>query len=321
MKKIIFIFISLLTLKCALNSSLCPIQVKCDLDKISTTCRNGSVYEGVTTVVAKRCPDGQVCTAKDIQYPGTCVARGLKIPGEACSEDNECLYGECILTCGGKDSGADCRVQEECKVGYYCYNYQCVKQKIEGSTCQSEIECENNLGCWRNKCTPYLSFPLGYNIGDMAYKHFCKTNFAVFQSTGYVLCASSRMISQYFECSDEVSYCDYLADIGAGQEYPYKLQCQCSYSDSTRRFCPLASQNQTYIDGTDALKEHFKFDASSLHTTRRMFLKSHTKNKKYQLANTFPRLYNAPECLYEALLSVSFVKISFLGLMILSLVL
>ena len=106
----------------------------------------------------------------------------------------------------------------------------------------------------------------------MGYKHYCSSNFAVTQGS-QVLCAKSEKTSDFFECEDNVNYCDYRANFGTSQYFAYQLQCQCSQSDPSRRFCPLASNNETYIEGTRALEEHFENDAKRIHTTKRMILK------------------------------------------------
>lgn len=321
MKKVIFLFLSILTVKYVLNSAVCETQAKCDPDKNSNSCRYATSSEGVKTIFAKRCPDGKVCSGTWLSDQGVCQQRGLKFPGESCVEDSECYSKNCLITCQGNKLGEYCSSQVECDPGFYCYGTRCVSQKSAGERCTNMVECENGSGCWEDGyCRKFLSFDLGVNIKQIENRHYCKTNFAVVYSPGVVLCATSRMISEYLECPDDVSQCNYLAQIGTGQDFPYTLDCQCSLTE-TKRFCPLASENKTYEEGTEALREHFKYDATSLHNSQRMFLKSHTKNKKYQLANSFPALYRAPECLYEALLSVSFVKISFIGLLILGLVL
>lgn len=323
MKKVLFILISLVSLKYT-STATCPLQIRCDKNKNTDICRSYETFGDVITISAKRCPDGKTCKGTD--YEALCVPNEGNLPGDRCEEDKQCLSKKCdLLVCAGFKEGYSCSKDEDCDVGLYCsekYPNQnkCVQQKGTYSECSKDEECKNNAGCFNKLCTKYLSLPIGTNVYEEKNKLYCSSNL-VFQYGQGFLCAKSEMKSEFLECPGNVEYCNYTYNIGTSQDFPYQLPCSCSYTYPSKKFCPLASQNSTYIEGIKAYQDHFNDDAKTLHSKKRFNIKSHTKNKKYTYAKTFPYFYGAPECLFEALLSADIVKTRLFGFLILGLLL
>lgn len=321
MERYYFILFLFFSIKCLFTDAICPIQYKCDTNKSSISCRKATTEQGVTTIAAKSCPSGQKCD-NPTSNVGNCVTK-TGIPGDPCKENKECRSGKCQSSlCVGNKLSETCSFSEDCEIGLYCniQSHACEKQKIESSSCSNVQECKNNLGCLNNICTKFLSLPIGTEIGYVDFKKFCSTNYAV-NNGGKIQCAETELTSKFVECEGNVNECEYKADIGT-EQFSLTQKCACSYSNLTRIFCPLASKSPDYAEGTKILKEHYDNDAKSLHSTYRNNIKSYEKKKKYTYANLYPALYEAPDCLYEALLeynsnNTSFIKRSFVALFIL----
>ena len=115
----------------------CPFVYKCNTDKTSNTCANViKTTEGLVEKTVKNCTEGQNCIMDGAV--GTCTAdTELLLPGLYCYDGKQCLSGICENnTCIGNNETSSCRKDEDCHVGLYCSNLQCVPLLKVGEECK-----------------------------------------------------------------------------------------------------------------------------------------------------------------------------------------
>lgn len=313
MRNSLFIIVSLLSIGFILSSSAeCPIQFKCSSNNI---CNKTETTEGITTVTGKQCPYGKYCTPK-----GECsdYERNL-YPGFFCTNNTQCISNKCEnLTCIGLSEGSECQTNGFCAKGLFCWNGKCTKQLAVGSVCTSDYQCVNTAGCYYNQCKEYLSLPDGSILQSKDQYPLCKTNYALTWDDGNYHCTNATLQNDHYECEDNQDSCNYTIYFN-GQYYTKQLPCECSWFNPTRRFCPMGSQNATYINATNNLREYLNSGAKNKHTDRRWTFTDYEVRKDFFWNTEFPKYQEATECGYDALLSVNYIKVSFVALFTLAL--
>lgn len=312
MRNSLFIIVSLLSIGFILSSSAeCPIQFKCSSNN---TCNKTETAEGIETVTGKQCPYGEYCTPK-----GECSEYKRNLyPGFLCTNNTQCISNKCEnLTCTGLPEGSGCQTNGYCAKGLFCWNGKCTKQLPVGSVCSSEFDCVNTAGCYYGYCTEYLSLPDGIQLQSKEQYSLCKTNYAMIWGDGFYHCTNATLNSDY-ECEDSQELCEYNVHYN-GQDTKAYLKCECSWFNPTRRFCPMGSQNATYINATNNLREYLNSGVKNKHTDRRWTFTDYEVRKDFFWNTEFPKYQEATECGYDALLSVNYIKVSFVALFTLAL--
>lgn len=317
MRNSLFIIVSLLSIGFILSSSAeCPIQFKCSSNN---TCYMSQIKEQITTVTAKQCPYGKYCKYTEANL-GECsdYERNL-YPGFFCTNNTQCISNKCEnLTCIGLPESSECQSNGFCAKGLFCWNGKCTKQLEVGSACNADYQCVNTAACYNGICTQYLSLPVGIKLQSKTQYPLCQTNYAMIYGDGFYYCTNATLQNDNYECEDNQDSCDYLVHYN-GQDTPAKLPCECSWFNPTKRYCPMGSQNATYINATNDLREYLNSGIKNKHTDRRWTFTDYEVRKNFFWNTEFPKFKEATECGYDALLSVNYIKVSFVALFTLAL--
>ena len=318
MRNTLFIIISLLSIGFILSSSAeCPIQFKCSSNN---TCYMTETKEQITTVTAKKCPYGEYCNFKGEYSKGECSDNErILYPGFFCTNNTQCISNKCEnLTCTGLPEGSQCQTNGYCANGLFCWNGMCTKQIEVDGACTADYDCVNTAACYNGFCRKYLSLPVGTPLQNKGQYPLCETNYAMNYTDGIFRCTNATLESLNYECEDDQDYCDYTVHYN-GQNTTTRLLCECSWFNPTRRFCPMGSQNATYINATNDFREYLKSAITKKHTDRRWTFSDYEIRKNFFWNTEFPKFQEATECGYDALLSVNYIKVSFVALFALAL--
>ena len=126
-------------------------------------------------------------------------------------------------------------------MGSYCAqgtdNSTCASQKLVGSECANDEECQNSLGCNNNTCTIYFSLADGELVtdpvnnkwsvcasGEVATNNTCRTR--------------TNTVATDVPCDSDCSYTN--ADNTTTVE---PESCKCALNASGNRYCVLANGN------------------------------------------------------------------------------
>ena len=131
------------------------------------------------------------------------------------------------------------------------------------------------------------------------------------------VCTNATLESLDSECADDQESCDYTVYNGE-QPVAAKLNCECSWFHPTRRFCPMGSQNATYIKATQDFRDYLS-TITKKHTDKRFTFNSYSTRKNFFYNTQYPKYVEAPPCGYDFLLSVNYIKVSFFALFALAL--
>ena len=317
MNKLVFALIASIAIQAIVSENVCPLY-KCLTDGSETCHTYNKAEDGLETIQVQKCKDSTKYCA--VQFSSTqnttCSAKpevtGLPA-GEACEKDSNCLGDlKCeSKVCAGMDKEAACKYDYECKPGLYCDGTNCKELKTVGTTCQKDTECANNAYCMGEKCVEIFSLDDGQETTNPL---LCKSMKIYLDSTaGKSYCASSELTSSK-ECPEEKK-CKYKTTYGEGKEVTLIRDCKCKATDSTKLYCPTGTTSDLYKAAIQATKDAFE-DAKNKHVTLKGVSKKYDLAKKAIKAAVSPLLDDAEDCMLDAYLSTSYLKISFLGLLI-----
>ena len=333
------------------DSQECPI-VKCD-STISHCVEGTNPFnekgDGIVLSLNDQiCKEDEVCmigntkrTMSNIYlYPnvtGECRNQNNNItsryPGEDCDnmnsfcvvEGSQCIEGKC----SGGNIGSSCKSNENCIAGLYCSEDKtCKPQKKESESCKSLWECENYLGCYKERCTLFGSVENGQGISseeipieDSAIRTmFCKhgktdKNVKTCAEIDYANETYDKSVlseDHFVECKkNEVCY--YFD----GTTY-YNASCGCGYNEEGKGYCPLP--NKYYPENwSERVKFKAEMTNNKCHTlnrfncyskrTKEMYLMERRISSKTIEAHLF---HNATDCAYTIFEGSSYITNSML---------
>lgn len=144
------------------------VQKECDIPTAAQDCNGYSCLEGTCQKTCfGSCGVGFHCDKL------MCVAGEVRVNGQVCQADSECISTHCcsvdttISLC--KDSCQsdpislpDCTTDAECGVGKICKDQSCVTaptptKKTAGESCQLDTDCETDLECVSKICRGSLA--------------------------------------------------------------------------------------------------------------------------------------------------------------------
>eukprot|EP01132_Coremiostelium_polycephalum_P004318 gene4318-5404_t len=135
----------------------CELLSFCPLDNSNETraCTKYSLEgQGCGDAYRQCLPDTLEC---DIESKTCKTPAGQLRVGEKCSESRQCYSELCQDgTCKLPDDHK-CKDDLDCSAGHFCNQFQCIKEKQSGESCQHYWECANNLVCEGNTCTKMFS--------------------------------------------------------------------------------------------------------------------------------------------------------------------
>ena len=316
MNKLVFALIASIAIQAIVSENKCPLY-KCLTDGSETCHTYNKAEDGLETIQVQKCKDStKKCPeAFDSTKNATCTVKpevtGLPA-GEACEKDSNCLGDlKCeSKVCAGKDKEAACANDYECKPGLYCDGKNCKELNKVGTTCKSNTECVNNAFCMGEKCVEIFSLDDGQETNNPV---LCKSMNMYFDTTAMkTYCASSELTTK--DCPKD-GPCIYKTTYGEGKEVNTTRPCACKATDSTKLYCPTGTTSDLYKDAIQATKDAFE-DAKNKHVTLKGESKKFDLAKKAAKAAFSPLLDDAEDCMLDAYLSTSYLKISFLGLLI-----
>ena len=317
MNKLVFALIASIAIQAIVSENVCPLY-KCLTDGSETCHTYNKTEDGNVTIQVQKCKDStKKCPeAFDSTKNATCTAKpevtGLPA-GEACENNSNCL-GELKCenkVCAGKDKEAACVNDYECKPGLYCDGSNCKELNQVGTTCKKDTHCVNNALCMGDKCVEIFSLNDGQETNN---KLLCKSMHLYLNTTeSKSYCASSELTSSK-ECPKE-GLCKYKTTLGEGKEVNTTRECDCKATDNTKLYCPIGSTSDLHKDAIQAKKDAFE-DTKNKHVTLKGKSNKFDLKKKIQKDDVSPLLDDAEDCMLDAYLSTSYLKISFLGLLI-----
>ena len=313
MNKLVFALIASIAIQAIVSETVCPLY-KCLTDGSETCHTYNKAEDGLETYQVQKCKDStKYCAVLfDSTQNVTCTAKpeatGLPA-GEACEKDSNCR-GELKCeskVCAGKDKEAVCTYDYECKPGLYC-DGKCKELNKLGDACKNDNDCVNNALCNGDKCVEIFSLDDGQETNN---KLLCKS-MKKYSDEGKTYCASSELTST--ECPEDKK-CRYKTTYGEGKEVTLIRDCACKATDNTKLYCPTGTTSDLYKAAIQAKKDAFE-DSKNKHVTLKGVTNKFDLKKKIQKADVSPLLDDAEDCMLDAYLSTSYLKISFLGLLI-----
>ena len=317
MNKLVFALIASIAIQAIVSETVCPLY-KCLTDGSETCHTYNKTEDGLETIQVQKCKDSTKKCPEDFRSTknATCIAKpevtGLPA-GDACTKESNCQEGlKCESNvCTGKDKEAACVNDYECKPGLYCDGSNCKELNKVGSTCKKDTHCVNNALCMGDKCVEIFSLDNGQETNN---ELLCKSMHLYLNTTEMKsYCASSELLTSK-ECPKEKK-CIYKITLGEGKEFNTTKDCACKATDNTKLYCPIGSTSDLHKDAIQAKKDAFE-DTKNKHVTLKGATNKFDLNKKIQKATLSPFLDDAEDCMLDAYLSTSYLKISFLGLLI-----
>jgi hypothetical protein len=288
---------------------------------------NTTLYE-----ISLTCPSGTYCPAIFDSQNQTCVTlsapKGL-VEGEICSNNTNCASNICNSPkCQGLAANAVCTDHAQCGIGYSCASSSnntevknCKLQGKLGESCDSDYDCQNNLGCYhKNKtCVQYLSLLDGSQVNDFE-DMLCQNMKAV---KGH--CVSTKLLQDSDECTaingTLQQKCEYNATgLPSGNETTFKTNCQCSKAFANKNFCEYDTINPNWQKYISKLVEYFNNHAQGKHTKKRFEYDSDL-NKMSLTVGQYPQYKDADSCIINLELSSGWIKNSFISLLFFALAL
>lgn len=269
----------------------CPLyQCREDsIDSIDSTC----VFYYENTYYVQPCSPELVCSEWDGSN-STCVEPPsmppeLAYPGEPCKTAKDCAYGLCSnATCAGLSIEEKCKITEECDVGLFCYNNQCVKLRDwTYHTCNSDFDCKNNFGCNTirtgiAKCVEYAWKTKGEHIQN------CKNYESISCDSGNCLapggfghgvCVDSIKSTYIGNECEEDSDC-----IGEMNGYFILSKCECGYNLHGKQYCQPFLGDYYGSKYWELFREYVRGDIiHTCHTNRRFSSECMRKWEHYEL--------------------------------------
>lgn len=244
-------------------------------------------------------------------------------PGESCTADADCIKGDYKSACEsnictGIKSGEECKNELGCISGHYCRfdaaKSTCQPQKKNDESCDSTVECENNLACDGTKCVQLFSVKNGVSVKS---------------DNNYLACESGYVYGDQSQCADLANAKDTITDNGvqfcktpgSTNECKYTLtldtktsettkECLCSFTKNGG-VCPFSNEEankQRISQWREILKT-----PSKCHTSNRFNCQDFDKTPDWIKAKSQanPQLYGADEaCAPNVVSSSSYLVLS-----------
>ena len=201
---------------------------KCDNSLGAETClkrgTNGSY-------LLKSCSKGKSCQINENLNEGTCVEYiPSKYPGEYCTNNTECLSGNCTSkkVCRGLNENLECDNDHKCDYGLYCHRKdgkgKCTAVIKHSKNCTLENRCDAGLVCNKGTCVVIGSIEEGKeaNISSA-----CKT----FYSNGTHCIKGPILVGSSTNCSKD---CSYIVN-ATGKSF--NKSCVCGMSENPKKYC------------------------------------------------------------------------------------
>lgn len=237
-----------------------------------------------------------------------CVARitqvALKIPGEPCLSDNDCLSNKCMeKICRGIEDGYMCDTNSasSCDVGLYCFTSICEDQRVIGESCTNSYQCVNSAFCDKHTstCIAYLSLEndeASITPNGVAYE--CKS---MYSANG--LCDNPPQSMADYSLKPCNSDWDCLLSDQTFSE------CQCGYNDAGNRCCKAAYGDPVYAKIKQTLENVLKVNrncASAFMFSPQCSAINQDAMKLNMLksyAEIMHLTYQTPKCMKQALMN------------------
>lgn len=304
-----------------LNSKICTGNTECKLNRNKVA---------ISPVFQNQIIEGQ-CLEK------TSIIK-TRYPGESCDSQTPCIEGSTCQEgkCSGAGENEPCTLHEHCLSGLYCSKEEkvCKKQKKEGAKCTDGWECLNYLGCYKGDCILFGTLPDGASVSeenapfsgkkDLSF-YFCE--YGISDSTRH--CAfeyytgptkeNQKAGEEFVKCQRD-DYCYYTT-----AESSSRLPCNCGYNEDGYGYCKLPNSYHK-SDWKNRIQFLAELTNNNCHTLSRfncyeMDTEENEKKKTKLLAKTVSaHLYvNSPSCVYDMLISGSYLNINYsiLGLLFL----
>ncbi len=221
----------------------CPLYSKSSLEK-----RECLYKQTALRFLLQNCPKKSKCVIDKVNQTGKCQSTELEhdkpaFPGGKCSKNSECLSERCKEgKCVGGELGEECKSNSDCVFGLSCIGNICSEPKPKNTLCETSLECQMPLRCYKGKCTELFSV----DNGEVMYEEDA------------FLCKSGKVINKKCnEISNENEYCDIEGKMGICSYKDYKgsiidinENCKCEYNtnaESTgRQRCLKGNKNNDY---------------------------------------------------------------------------
>jgi hypothetical protein len=231
----------------------CPTY-KCTNDLTDNSCMVRKTDEQFNDYAyLQTCTNDQRCnvfTNKNAKcYTKTPIPTKLYL-GSACTDAAECNSNKCVDgKCESVKDGEACEegLHGTCNFGNACYKKdgddvtKCNPLKLQNDACNSDWECQRNLGCHEKKCTPYFSLDDGVAVSQDKDNRaplpvtLCKTG-AEYNGA----CTTLKRIDT--ECTETLT-CKYETKDGP---IDIKENCECGFNNNAQRYCKLGSEDEEY---------------------------------------------------------------------------
>ena len=142
---------------------------------------------------------------------------------------------------------------------------------------------------------------------------FCETLYLHKDNDGKVYCASYE--TESYKCTDEQNSCQYTVKFGKDKTENTTRSCSCN-AEKLGLFCPMGTTHSEYKDVINSLSKYFKKEASKHNVKAKLRYFSFDATKALAKFEMSPFFDGVSECVIDALLSMNYIKISFVGLAI-----
>lgn len=275
-------------------------------------------YYSATEVYLQNCPDGYGCPASNLPSDVYCQKLGndtqLAWPGEPCSEEIQCAYGECQNKfCKGTARNEFCKVHDECEPRLRCYMNKCTSLLDHyDKGCVDDYDCINNSGCDGGTCKAYLATKEAskVNVCNDNYSMFCQSTMCY---SNYCLGFISNDINIPAVCSSDLDCTSshYSQDIFPIQ---FHTPCECGLNPSGTAYCALFPGDSYKEKYLKKLSLYFSSGASSYcNTVRRTSnycIRTHWGEENYldlmylkYMSELYPSIIDADNCSRKIYLS------------------
>lgn len=221
-----------------------PATYELQLDEVCAR-KNASGTNTTFNLYMCASPNYQNCSFAFESTNSSCMNNSIPyrtlLPGDPCQYRESCKSDTCSAGyCVGKEVGAACASDVECRAGAYCnYMSKCEVLLPEGASCANTSTrgvCQNHLVCVYNNCTRIGSL----EIGNMSNNPLaCKSMYIKTDEVGIQRCAQGLANVGYtagnlVEC--QMGYtCNYTE--GGSSTVSFTSPCKCGVNAAGKGYC------------------------------------------------------------------------------------
>lgn len=186
---------------------------------------------------------------------------GLKrYPGEECNINSDCILEGSICKegrCTGLGPNEKCNETKQCIAGYYCNKESktCILQKKEGEKCKEGWDCQNFLGCFKERCIKFGTLKKGIKItsetapfpGNDKRHYLCSTG-ELNEADGETgdFCVENDYYNKWLKNKNLEEEKYVKCNFGEKCEYfngrtRFTKNCECGYNNLGKGYCPVPS--------------------------------------------------------------------------------